>query len=59
MAPWIAKSVRMEDFGDDEYLGMLCVETTNADRDAVVLPPGGSHCLRTAICTEPLPNITS
>jgi len=25
--PWIAKSRRMPDFGDDEYLRMVCVET--------------------------------
>jgi glucose-6-phosphate 1-epimerase len=25
--PWIAKSQRMADFGDDEYLRMVCVET--------------------------------
>lgn len=25
--PWIAKSQRMPDFGDDEYLRMVCVET--------------------------------
>jgi len=25
--PWIAKSKRMTDFGDDEYLRMVCVET--------------------------------
>ncbi len=27
--PWIAKSQRMPDFGDDEYLHMVCVETGN------------------------------
>ena len=27
--PWIAKSQRMPDFGDDEYLRMVCVETGN------------------------------
>ena len=25
--PWVDKSRRMNDFGDDEYLRMLCVET--------------------------------
>lgn len=25
--PWVDKSRRMQDFGDDEYLGMICVET--------------------------------
>jgi glucose-6-phosphate 1-epimerase len=43
--PWIEQSRSMADFGDDEYEGMLCVETTNAARDAVEIAPGGSHCL--------------
>lgn len=52
--PWIAKSRRMEDFGDDEYLRMVCVETTNVDDDAVCLPPGGRHRLGAVIKVEPL-----
>ena len=24
--PWIQKSKAMEDFGDEEYLGMICLE---------------------------------
>jgi glucose-6-phosphate 1-epimerase len=43
--PWIEQSKAMADFGDDEYTGMLCVETTNAAKDAVEVAPGGSHCL--------------
>jgi len=27
--PWSDKSQRMEDFGDDEYMRMVCVETGN------------------------------
>ncbi len=41
--PWIAQSQQMGDFGDDEYLGMVCVETTNAANDAVTIPAGASH----------------
>jgi glucose-6-phosphate 1-epimerase len=37
----------MADFGDDEYLEMVCVETTNAADDAVDLPPGTAHRLAT------------
>lgn len=47
--PWIAKSARMPDFGDAEYLGMLCVETANARADTIVLAPGQSHRLKTII----------
>lgn len=43
--PWIDKSKRMPDFGDDEYPGMLCIEATNARDDAVTVAPGHSHTL--------------
>ncbi|MBK1629439.1 D-hexose-6-phosphate mutarotase [Thiohalocapsa halophila] len=43
--PWIEQSKQMGDFGDDEYLQMVCVETTNAAADAVTIPAGGSHRL--------------
>ncbi|MBI3946071.1 MAG: D-hexose-6-phosphate mutarotase [Armatimonadetes bacterium] len=37
--PWIAKAQRMPDFGDDEWEGMLCVETGIA-RPPHALAPG-------------------
>jgi len=37
--PWIAKSQRMTDFGDEEYLAMLCIETANVKDQKVVLGP--------------------
>jgi len=43
--PWVEQSRSMDDFGDDEYLRMVCVETTNAARDAVTLAPGATYCL--------------
>jgi len=43
--PWIEQSRQMDDFGDEEYLGMVCVETTNAAADAVSIAPGASHRL--------------
>ena len=43
--PWIAKAARMSDFGDDEYRAMVCVETTNADSDTIMLAPGEIHTL--------------
>ena len=54
--PWIAKSARMPDFGDDEYPAMVCLETTNARSDAVTIPAEGSHCLKAIISTESLSN---
>lgn len=52
--PWIAKSQRMPDFGDDEYLRMVCVESGNVRADAVTLPPGGRSLLLVEIASEPL-----
>ncbi|GAV20392.1 glucose-6-phosphate 1-epimerase [Mariprofundus micogutta] len=44
--PWIDKTLRMGDFGsDDGYLGMVCVESANADADMVKLAPGYTHRL--------------
>jgi len=43
--PWVAKAKAMPDFGDEEWTGMVCVETANAMGDAVTLPPGASHVM--------------
>jgi glucose-6-phosphate 1-epimerase len=47
--PWVAKSRAMPDFGDDEWPGMLCIETANAADNAVTLPPHASHTMTAAI----------
>lgn len=41
--PWIEKSRRMSDFGDEEYIGMVCIETANADGDVIALARGHEH----------------
>ncbi len=41
--PWIAKAKAMADFGDEEWPGMLCVETANCLDVATTLLPGTSH----------------
>lgn len=38
--PWREQARAMADFADDEYLRMLCVETTNAAEDRVTVAPG-------------------
>lgn len=43
--PWIAKSERMPDFGNDEWSGMVCIESANVGDRRVTLLPGKSHCL--------------
>ena len=41
--PWVKKAQAMPDFGDDEWPGMLCIETANAAANAVTLAPGAAH----------------
>jgi glucose-6-phosphate 1-epimerase len=47
--PWIEKSKKMADFGDDEWPGMICIETANAADNALTIPPGASHAMTAAI----------
>ena len=53
--PWTDKARRMADFGDDEWPGMVCVETANALDDAVTIPPGGSHTMTARISLDAPP----
>lgn len=50
--PWIAKSRRMPDFGDEEYHGMVCVEAANAANDFRILKQGDKHTLKTTIALK-------
>lgn len=52
--PWVAKSARMPDFGDDEWTGMVCVESANVGEAAVELQPGQTHSLQAEIVSRPL-----
>lgn len=47
--PWVEKAKAMGDFGDEEWAGMLCVETANIGANAVTLEPGASHTMRSVI----------
>jgi D-hexose-6-phosphate mutarotase len=47
--PWAEKAQLLADFGDEEYLTMVCVETANADTDLVTVAPGGEHDLKVVI----------
>jgi len=44
--PWIAKAKAMQDFGDDEYQKMVCVESGNVALNKVKLPPGQTSRLK-------------
>lgn len=52
--PWVDKSQRMPDFGNDEFHKMLCVEVTNTMDDAFSLSPGEEHSVSTTIGVESL-----
>jgi glucose-6-phosphate 1-epimerase len=50
--PWAEKAKQIADFGDEEYLSMVCVETANADTDVALVAPGGEHRLSAVIGLE-------
>lgn len=50
--PWTAKAAAMADYGDDEWRGMVCVETANVLDDAVTLPAGQRQVMRARITVE-------
>jgi glucose-6-phosphate 1-epimerase len=50
--PWAEKARQLADFGDEEYLSMVCVETANADTDVALVAPGGEHRLSAVIGLE-------
>lgn len=52
--PWIAKSQRMPDFGDDEWPHMLCVESGNVKTNALTLEPGSRSQLKVELSCEAL-----
>jgi len=43
--PWIDKALRMDDFADDGYTSMVCIETANALDNRVTVAPGKSHTI--------------
>lgn len=52
--PWVAKARAMADFGDDEWAGMICVETANVRGRAITLRPGERHTMAATIAVLPL-----
>jgi glucose-6-phosphate 1-epimerase len=51
--PWIAKARAMPDFGDDEWRGMVCVESANVGGAAITLEPGDHHRMMVTLAVEP------
>jgi glucose-6-phosphate 1-epimerase len=52
--PWIAKAKAMPDFGDDEWPGMLCVETANVRENCITLAPGAAHTMTATVAVAAL-----
>lgn len=50
--PWIEKAARLGDLGYQGYLGMVCIETANADENVVEVAPGEAHHLQAVISVE-------
>ena len=47
--PWAEAARALQDFDDDGYNNMICVEAANAFDDAVSLAPGEEHTLATTL----------
>jgi D-hexose-6-phosphate mutarotase len=52
--PWIAKAKAMADFGDEEYHGMVCVESGNVGKNKITLKPGESSMLKATLSAVPM-----
>jgi len=52
--PWITKAKAMSDYGDDEYQGMVCVESGNVAMNEITLPPGETSRLKVKLSSEAL-----
>lgn len=52
--PWIAKSQRMPDFGNEEYLEMICVESGNVRANRLEVAPGTTATMKVVLSSSPL-----
>ena len=46
------KAAAMQDFGDDEWTGMLCVETCNVADGRVAVAPGTTHTMTALLSVD-------
>jgi glucose-6-phosphate 1-epimerase len=47
--PWVQKARNLADLGNDEWMHMVCVETSNVSDFAVKLAPGQEHTMRAIV----------
>ncbi len=47
--PWVQKAHSLSDFADDEWMQMICIETSNVSDSAVDLAPGQQHTMKALV----------
>ena len=47
--PWVQKALSLSDFADDEWMQMICIETSNVSDFAVDLAPGQQHTMKALV----------
>jgi len=52
--PWVEKAKALSDFGDGEWMQMVCIETSNVSDFAVELAPGEQHTMRAIVRLDDL-----
>jgi D-hexose-6-phosphate mutarotase len=52
--PWVEKAQQMPDFGNEEFLQMICVEAGNVGENKSTLPAGKTARLKIELSTLPL-----
>lgn len=50
--PFVSKAAKINDFGDDEWQEMLCVEAANLGARAITLQPGRSHTMHQRVAID-------
>jgi glucose-6-phosphate 1-epimerase len=51
--PWAEAAAAMADLADDEWTGMVCLETANVGDAAVTLAPGATHTMTATLAVRP------
>jgi D-hexose-6-phosphate mutarotase len=47
--PWVQKARSLPDFADNEWIEMICIETSNVGDFAMELAPGQHHKMRAVV----------
>ena len=47
--PWVRKAHSLSDFGDNEWIQIVCIETCNVYEFAVELAPGEQHTMKAIV----------